>query len=55
MNQALTQVIPGLGGRRSGQQGIQTYVLTMLVSMYYGEVSEPGAPKKAKAAHAAQT
>ena len=34
---------------------IQTYVLTMLVSMYYGEVSEPGAPKKAKAAHAAQT
>ncbi len=25
---------------------IQTYVLTMLVSMYYGEVSEPGEPKK---------
>ena len=25
---------------------IQTYVLTMLVSMYYGEVSEPGVPKK---------
>lgn len=25
---------------------IQTYVLTMLVSMYYGEVSEPGQPKK---------
>lgn len=25
---------------------VQTYVLTMLVSMYYGEVSEPSAPKK---------
>ena len=25
---------------------IQTYVLTMLVSLYYGEVSEPGEPKK---------
>lgn len=25
---------------------IQTYVLTMLVSMYYGEVSEPAEPKK---------
>ena len=24
---------------------IQTYVLTMLVSMYYGEVSEPDPPK----------
>ncbi len=25
---------------------VQTYVLTMLVSMYYGEVSEPSTPKK---------
>ena len=25
---------------------IQTYVLTMLVSMYYGEVSEPEPPKQ---------
>ena len=24
---------------------IQTYVLTMLTSMYYGEVSEPAPPK----------
>ena len=28
---------------------IQTYVLTMLTALYYGEVSEP-APKKAKKA-----
>ena len=27
---------------------VQTYVLTMLVSMYYGEVSEPGEPKLKK-------
>lgn len=27
---------------------IQTYVLTMLVSMYYGEVSEPAVPKPKK-------
>lgn len=27
---------------------IQTYVLTMLVSMYYGEVSEPAEPKQKK-------
>lgn len=31
---------------------IQTYVLTMLVSMYYGEVSEPA--KKSKKIHTAQ-
>ena len=29
---------------------IQTYVLTMLTSLYYGEVSEPAEPKKKKAA-----
>ena len=29
---------------------IQTYVLTMLTALYYGEVSEPGAPKKRKKA-----
>ncbi len=33
---------------------VQTYVLTMLVSMYYGEVSEPGEPKPKKI-HTAQT
>ena len=33
---------------------VQTYVLTMLVSMYYGEVSEPGEPKQKKI-HTAQT
>lgn len=27
---------------------IQTYVLTMLTSLYYGEVSEPGEPKQKK-------
>lgn len=27
---------------------VQTYVLTMLVSMYYGEVSEPAEPKSKK-------
>ena len=35
---------------------IQTYVLTMLTALYYGEVSEPGGPKaKKKKAHSAQT
>ena len=34
---------------------VQTYVLTMLVSMYYGEVSEPSGHKENEAAHAAQT
>lgn len=33
---------------------VQTYVLTMLVSMYYGEVSEPGEAKQKKI-HTAQT
>lgn len=34
---------------------VQTYVLTMLVSMYYGEVSEPSGHKENEGAHAAQT
>ena len=34
---------------------IQTYVLTMLVSMYYGEVSEPAEPKPKKKKAAAKT
>lgn len=34
---------------------IQTYVLTMLVSMYYGEVSEPAEPKQKKKKAAAKT
>ena len=34
---------------------IQTYVLTMLVSMYYGEVSEPAEPKPKKKKAAART
>ncbi len=33
---------------------VQTYVLTMLVSMYYGEVSERGEPKESKKTHTAQ-
>lgn len=33
---------------------VQTYVLTMLVSMYYGEVSEPGEAKQKKI-HTVQT
>ena len=33
---------------------IQTYVLTMLVSMYYGEVSEPAEPKPKKKKAAAK-
>lgn len=34
---------------------IQTYVLTMLVSMYYGEVSEPAEPKQKKKKAIAKT
>lgn len=34
---------------------IQTYVLTMLVSMYYGEVSEPAEPKPKKKKATAKT
>lgn len=34
---------------------VQTYVLTMLVSMYYGEVSEPAEPKQKKKTATAKT
>ncbi len=34
---------------------IQTYVLTMLTSLFYGEVTEPHAPKAKKAHNAAKT
>lgn len=34
---------------------VQTYVLTMLVSMYYGEVSEPAEPKQKKKKATAKT
>jgi len=33
---------------------IQTYVLTMLTAMYYGEVSEPSPPKKKRKTRAAE-